>query len=143
MFINIIKDDHFIFVQHALPLPGFLLLATDIYSHIQKFNNSAPLELALGISLPRLWFFQIFNVITQYICIRSVFVLTTECSSLTVTLVVTLRKFVSLIFSIWYFQNPFTPTHWCGTLLVFIGTLIFTEVLPLDKLLPQKKKKED
>ncbi|CAC5367045.1 SLC35B4 [Mytilus coruscus] len=132
-----------LFFNHALPLPGFLLLATDIYSHIQKFNNSAPLELALGISLPRLWFFQIFNVITQYICIRSVFVLTTECSSLTVTLVVTLRKFVSLIFSIWYFQNPFTPTHWCGTLLVFIGTLIFTEVLPLDKLLPQKKKKED
>ncbi|XP_076094850.1 UDP-xylose and UDP-N-acetylglucosamine transporter-like isoform X2 [Mytilus galloprovincialis] len=133
-----------LFFNHALPLPGFLLLATDIYSHIQKFNNSVPLDLAFGISLPRLWFFLIFNVITQYICIRSVFILTTECSSLTVTLVVTLRKFVSLIFSIWYFQNPFTPTHWCGTLLVFIGILIFTEVLPLDNLLPQKKtKKED
>lgn len=30
-----------LFFNHALPLPGFLLLATDIYSHIQKFNNSA------------------------------------------------------------------------------------------------------
>lgn len=36
------------------------------------------------------------------VCIRGVFILTTECASLTVTLVVTLRKFVSLIFSILY-----------------------------------------
>lgn len=63
-------------------------------------------------------------------CISSVFVLTTECASLTVTLVVTLRKFVSLIFSIVYFQNPFTVYHWIGTILVFAGTIIFTEIVP-------------
>lgn len=61
-------------------------------------------------------------------CIRGVFILTTECASLTVTLFVTLRKFVSLIFSIWYFQNPFTPWHWLGTVFVFMGTLMYTEV---------------
>lgn len=54
--------------------------------------------------------------------------MTTECTSLTVTLVVTLRKFVSLIFSILYFRNPFTPWHWVGTLFVFVGTLMYTEV---------------
>lgn len=57
------------------------------------------------------------------------FILTTECSSLTVTLVVTLRKFVSLLFSIVYFQNPFTLLHWIGTVLVFGGTLIFTDIV--------------
>lgn len=56
------------------------------------------------------------------------FILTTECTSLTVTLVVTLRKFLSLIFSILYFQNPFTPWHWVGTAVVFLGTLLYTEV---------------
>lgn len=61
-------------------------------------------------------------------CIRGVFILTTECSSLTVTLVVTLRKFVSLIFSILYFQNQFTLWHWLGTVFVFTGTLMYTEV---------------
>ncbi|KAH6927462.1 hypothetical protein HPB50_004293 [Hyalomma asiaticum] len=66
---------------------------------------------------------------TEYVCIRSVYVLTTECSSLTVTLVITLRKFVSLLLSIYYFQNPFTLTHWFGTVLVFTGTLLFTGVL--------------
>lgn len=63
-------------------------------------------------------------------CISSVFVLTTECTSLTVTLVITLRKFLSLLFSIIYFKNPFTIYHWIGTILVFTGTVIFTEILP-------------
>lgn len=64
----------------------------------------------------------------RYLCISSVYYLTSECSSLTVTLVITLRKFVSLLFSIVYFKNPFTLWHWIGTGLVFSGTLIFTEV---------------
>lgn len=70
------------------------------------------------------------NHIFRYMCISSVFVLTTECTSLTVTLVITLRKFLSLLFSIIYFKNPFTAYHWIGTILVFIGTVIFTEVVP-------------
>lgn len=63
-------------------------------------------------------------------CVSSVFTLTTECTSLTVTLVLTLRKFFSLLFSIFYFNNPFTIHHWIGTTLVFVGTIIFTEVVP-------------
>ena len=65
----------------------------------------------------------------RYICISSVFHLTESCTSLTVTLVITLRKFVSLIFSIWYFSNPFHREHWIGSLLVFAGTLVFTDPL--------------
>lgn len=64
----------------------------------------------------------------RYVCIRGVFILTTECASLTVTLVVTLRKFLSLIISILYFRNPFTIWHWVGTAVVFLGTLLYTEV---------------
>lgn len=82
----------------------------------------------LNFGLPLLWLYLIGNMITQYLCISSVYVLTTECSSLTLTLVITLRKFFSLMFSIVYFQNPFTLAHWFGTILVFSGTLIFTDV---------------
>lgn len=97
----------------------------------------------IGLSMPSQWVWTIGNVITQYICISSVYVLTTECSSLVVTLVVTLRKFVSLLFSIVYFNNPFTIYHWTGTILVFIGTIIFTEVLPsIQKGLSKKDSKE-
>ena len=44
------------------------------------------------------------------------------------TLVVTLRKFVSLLFSIFYFQNPFTFNHWVATAMVFTGSALFTGV---------------
>ena len=56
------------------------------------------------------------------------FILTTECTSLSVTLVVTLRKFLSLLVSIAYFDNTFTPSHWLGTALIFTGTLLFADV---------------
>lgn len=119
-----------LFYNHCLPLPGFLLLSTDIYRHCVYFSQSTPVAVpVIGLTVPIMWFYLFMNIITQYVCIRGVFILTTECASLTVTLVVTLRKFLSLIFSIIYFQNPFTVWHWVGTSVVFIGTLLYTEVL--------------
>ncbi|XP_077373849.1 UDP-xylose and UDP-N-acetylglucosamine transporter isoform X2 [Festucalex cinctus] len=118
-----------LFYNHFLPLPGFLLLSTDIYDHCVHFSQSAPaLVPVLQLNIPIMWIYLLVNVITQYVCIRGVFILTTECASLTVTLVVTLRKFLSLIFSILYFRNPFTAWHWAGTAVVFAGTLLYTEV---------------
>ncbi|XP_060161278.1 nucleotide sugar transporter SLC35B4 isoform X2 [Globicephala melas] len=135
-----------LFYNHALPLPGFIFLASDIYDHAVLFNNSELYQVpVVGVIVPIMWFYLLMNVITQYVCIRGVFILTTECASLTVTLVVTLRKFVSLIFSILYFQNPFTRWHWLGTLFVFIGTLMYTEVwntLGATKGQPQKEAKK-
>ncbi|NXM37121.1 S35B4 protein, partial [Oxyruncus cristatus] len=118
-----------LFYNHALPLPGFLLLAPNIYQHAVLFSQSEPFRVPLlGLTVPIMWFYLLMNVLTQSVCIRGVFVLTTECPSLTVTLVVTLRKFLSLILSILYFRNPFTAWHWLGTALVFLGTLLYAEV---------------
>lgn len=120
-----------LYYTHLLPLPFFLMLTSNIWEHFTLAMKSEPLEIPIvNIYLPRLVAFLIGNVLTQYMCISSVFVLTTKCTSLTVNLVITLRKFLSLIFSIVYFKNPFTVYHWIGTILVFIGTMIFTEVLP-------------
>ncbi|KAM4039539.1 nucleotide sugar transporter SLC35B4 [Anomaloglossus baeobatrachus] len=132
-----------LFYNHALPLPGFLLFAPDIYNHAMMFTQSELFQLPmLEIQMPIMWFYLLMNVITQYVCIRGVFILTTECPSLTVTLVVTLRKFLSLIFSILYFKNPFTTWHWTGTFLVFLGTLLYTEVWNTIQTAPSKVKKE-
>ncbi|XP_064604631.1 UDP-xylose and UDP-N-acetylglucosamine transporter-like [Liolophura sinensis] len=117
------------FYNHLLPLPGFLLLSHDIYHNVLLFNASEPIVIpVLMLSIPKMWIYLAGNVMTQFVCIKSVFVLTTECTSLTVTMVVTLRKFLSLLFSIVYFQNPFTYQHWIGTILVFGGTALFTDL---------------
>ncbi|XP_061678995.1 UDP-xylose and UDP-N-acetylglucosamine transporter [Syngnathoides biaculeatus] len=130
-----------LFYNHFLPLPGFLLLSSDIYSHCVHFSRSAPVLVpVIQLNVPIMWLYLLANVMTQYVCIRGVFILTTECASLTVTLVVTLRKFLSLIFSIVYFQNPFTAWHWAGTAVVFAGTLLYTEVLSA---VPAARKKSE
>jgi len=118
-----------LFYTHALPLPGFLLLAPDIYHHWQicVASELVPLPL-LDIDVPIMILHLIGNVIPQYLCISAVFVLTTECPSLTASLVLTFRKFLSLLFSIWYFQNPFTVAHWVGTCMVFCGIILFSDI---------------
>ena len=110
----------------------FLVLSNDLLKYVKIFSASEPISL-LVFSMPILWLYLIANTLTQYVCISSVFVLTTECASLIVTLVVTLRKFVSLLISIVYFGNPFTSWHWIGTALVFIGTLLFTNIIKMTK----------
>ncbi|XP_061186334.1 UDP-xylose and UDP-N-acetylglucosamine transporter-like [Saccostrea echinata] len=128
-----------LFYNHFLPLPGFVFLASDIAHHVTLFNQTTPVSLGLGFSVPQMWLFLAGNILTQYICIRSVFILTTECTALTVTLIVTLRKFVSLILSIFYFNNPFTSLHWIGTIFTFIGVMLFTEIVHIPGLMPKKK----
>ncbi|KAL7728912.1 hypothetical protein ACLKA6_004250 [Drosophila palustris] len=117
---------------HLLPLPAFLFLQDNIRTHWTLVMESEPQRLQWlgGVAVPLLLFYLIGNVLMQHLCISSVYYLTTECSSLTVTLILTLRKFVSLVFSIVYFRNPFTLYHWLGTVLVFVGTLMFANVFP-------------
>ncbi|OQV24310.1 UDP-xylose and UDP-N-acetylglucosamine transporter [Hypsibius exemplaris] len=126
-----------IFYSHALPLPGFLLFWDDIVEHFGVMNVSAPWTFEIAdatFTLPKLWVLLVANVVTQYVCSTSVFSLITVCSSLTVTLVITLRKFLSLFISVYIFNNVFTPTHWVGTAFVFVGTLLYVELVRLPKL---------
>jgi len=121
-------------LHHLLSLPMFGFLIEPIKSSIAAYSSSAPIEL-FGHALPSAWLFFAGNLATQYICIRSIFVLTSECTSLTVTLVITLRKFFSLVISVIYFQTAWTTWNWIGTAFVFGGTLMYAEVF-------SEKKKE-
>ena len=69
----------------------------------------------------------------RHIRARSVLTLMIKTSRLVVTLVITLKKFLSLLISIYYFSNPFTTNHWIGTLFVFVGTFVFVEVINVDR----------
>jgi len=129
-----------LFYTHALPLPGFLLLAPDIIKHWNIVMASNSFNILGMFNMPSMLLYLLGNILTQYLCISAVFVLTTECASLTVTLVVTLRKFLSLLFSIWYFANPFTALHWLGTILVFGGTILFSDIPGLLRAQREKEK---
>lgn len=120
-----------LYYTHLLSLPVLLFFGGSIWEHLNIALESTPIVVPLlGYAVPVVLLYILGNILTHYLCICSVFVLTTECESLTVTLVVTLRKFVSVVFSVVYFKNDFTIYHWMGTFCVFYGTILFTEVVP-------------
>ncbi|CAB3409484.1 unnamed protein product [Caenorhabditis bovis] len=118
--------DEAMFVTHFVSLPFFLFMMSDIKSAAEKLSASAPYAVLPGI--PSLWIDLFGSCLLQFLCIKFVYQLNSRVDSLTVTLVVTLRKFLSLIVSIVYFKNPFTLQHWTGAIFVFAGTLAFADI---------------
>jgi UDP-xylose/UDP-N-acetylglucosamine transporter B4 len=57
----------FLLFQHLLPLPGFLILYDDIYSHLISFAQSTPVTVSvIGVGIPKLYLYLAGNVLTQY-----------------------------------------------------------------------------
>jgi len=132
---------------HLLSLPFFVFFAKNIMNQLYIFSQ-AELEAVdwFPVKVPLVWIYFALNIFTQFLCVTSVTTLTSELSALAITVILTLRKFMSLIVSIVYFRNPFTFYHWMGTVLVFTGTLIFSEVpqrMLASKEKPDQGKKDD
>lgn len=102
---------------HVLALPFFVFMWRDIVADVQAvYQSHDPLMLV----------YLCVNAYTQYMCIKSVHQLSCDASSLTVNLILTARKFISLLLSVIYFSAPYGRWHVTGTVLVFVGTLMYT-----------------
>ncbi len=103
-----------------------------------KLANSAPLAVpaAFGgagglpladypglerLRIPSQLFYLVLNVLTQYACIRGVNLLAAASSALTVTIVLNIRKLVSLLLSIWLFGNRLASGTMLGAAVVFFA----------------------
>ncbi|GBC00744.1 hypothetical protein RclHR1_03960018 [Rhizophagus clarus] len=135
-----------LFYTHFLALPLFLIFYSDIRGQIQDFNQSTPLALyeifnvspikfylpskinhmLSTFSIPRSWAYVIMNILTQYFCVGGVHRLNSVATALTLNLVLNLRKFTSLLISVWLFDNDFHIGMVIGGLLVFSGTLLYS-----------------
>ncbi|CAJ0894872.1 14540_t:CDS:2 [Entrophospora sp. SA101] len=137
-----------LFYTHFLALPLFLIFYDDIKSQALLLNESPHVSLeeivndfsggkifassdvihnALSYcTLPRTWLYLIMNVLTQYLCISGVHRLHSVSSALTVNLVLNLRKFISLVLSVLFFDNDFHIGMGIGGACVFIGTILYS-----------------
>ena len=118
-----------LFYNHLIGLLGFIVSIPNIGRAVSDFNQSEPLI----FGIPIMWCYLLLNVMVQNICVRSIYYLLSEWTSLAVTLVTTLRKFLSLLLSIVLFDNEFTRTHWYSTMLVFFGSALFSEIIKLPR----------
>lgn len=107
-------------VQEGQFYTHFISLFYFIFLHNELKNQAIILS-----GIPNIWLWVVVNLISQYICVRSVYNLIGSIGALTMTLFLTLRKFCSLFFSIWYFNNVFYLNHWIGCLMVFIGCFLY------------------
>ncbi|KAL3985602.1 UAA transporter family protein [Acanthocheilonema viteae] len=115
------------FIIHCTSLPFFAFMGEDIYKSAVAFSLSYPIDI-LGYRVPHMWAYLVATCLLQWMCISFVYRLNATYESLTVTMVVTIRKFLSLLISILWFRNPFTLAHCIGAALVFTGTLAFADI---------------
>jgi UDP-xylose/UDP-N-acetylglucosamine transporter B4 len=132
-----------LFYSHLLSLPLFLPFLPSLTRQFLKLANSAPLSLPSlpvpaavddypnlsptlqrgleKIRIPSQLFYLALNVLTQYACIRGVNLLAAASSALTVTIVLNIRKLVSLLLSIWLFGNRLAFGTLIGAVIVFFA----------------------
>ncbi|KAJ2371058.1 golgi uridine diphosphate-N- acetylglucosamine transporter, partial [Coemansia sp. RSA 2611] len=129
-----------LFYNHALALPMFLLFRGDIASQARALSMSRPVALdalplvgaCLGscvrlAAVPALWLSLAGNVLSQLVCVSGVHRMTAMSTSLSLNVVLNLRKLVSLILSVLLFKNSVTPGMLFGCALVFLGTFAYSQ----------------
>jgi UDP-xylose/UDP-N-acetylglucosamine transporter B4 len=143
------------FYLHFLSMPMFAFLKDDMAAQVAEIrsgesmclrdlvsNNtlaiplptvtlSKPLSTIIDtistVTIPTFYFPLLINVLTQLLCVSGVHRLTSRVSSLTVTLVLTVRKAVSLIISVVILGGGRgDPWLWLGAGLVLAGTVLYT-----------------
>ena len=126
-----------LFYSHALPLSYFASTLSSLQPEIMNLAlTSQPLSTSLVSStplaptsplmdllsfVPTALIMLLLNAITQYLCISGVNSLSAKSSSLTVSIVLNIRKLVSLVLSIWLFGNSLPLGVLVGAGLVFAG----------------------
>jgi UDP-xylose/UDP-N-acetylglucosamine transporter B4 len=133
-----------LFYSHLLSLPLFMPFVPSMTRQFLKLANSKPLsltipgvleptnlspgaqELLAKIRIPSQLFFLALNVLTQYACIRGVNLLAAASSALTVTIVLNIRKLVSLLLSIWLFGNRLAVGTLLGAVVVFSAGALYS-----------------
>lgn len=119
-----------LFYTHAISLPFFLPFAGDIIRQLNVLLHSEPKvvlpSFLLGVQVPKALLYLLANGFTQYACVRGVNNLAGNATALTVSIVLNVRKFVSLLLSIYIFGNTLSIGTIIGTVLVFIGASLYS-----------------
>lgn len=128
-----------LFYSHLLSLPLFIPFMPSMWKQWNKLASSPPLPLPVAswlgleklpvdiqhgldkIYIPNQIFYLIMNVLTQYACIRGVNLLAAASTALTVTIVLNIRKLLSLLLSIWLFGNQLATGTLIGACIVFFA----------------------
>ncbi|KAJ2899713.1 hypothetical protein MKZ38_002906 [Zalerion maritima] len=127
-----------LFYSHLLSIPLFLPFAPGLVRQVTKLTHSPPFNVAVGMNeatwvgawwisrVPSQLVYLVLNVLTQYVCIRGVNLLAAASTALTVTIVLNIRKLVSLLLSIWLFGHRLATGTLVGAIVVFSAGALYS-----------------
>lgn len=139
-----------LFYSHFLSLPLFFPFLPSLRSQFHKFTSSSPVVLppaylrfllpitktsntertpclsSPSLSVPKDILYLALNALTQYLCIRGVNLLSARSTALGVTIVLNIRKLMSLLLSIWLFDNDLPLGILLGAGVVFGSVGLWT-----------------
>merc|ERR1712174_33421 len=102
---------------------------------VRSAISSDPVPL-LPVHIPSRIAWLFLNNVSQVVCLKGVFRASAALSPLALTIVLSVRKFLSVGFSILWFGNPWIFLHSVATVLIFGGAFAYSQVEEL------KSKKE-
>ncbi|TFY72023.1 hypothetical protein EVG20_g1005 [Dentipellis fragilis] len=111
-----------VFYTHALSLPAFLFLIPQV-----KYGLNSLSEASNG-DIPLPYLILAGNLLSQLVCVSGVNQLTSRISSVSTQVVLTTRKAISLVFSVWWFGSGWNIQLGMGASMVFIGSLWYTRI---------------
>ena len=123
-----------LFYSHLFSLPLFAFQSRGLSAQIADANATprtplpmCPICTKMGLTVPSYYVNLTLNVLTQLLCINGVNRLTSRVSSLGVSLVLVVRKAVSLVISVVLLNRQTGSAGlWSGAAAVMIGTIGYT-----------------
>ncbi|CAK8994136.1 unnamed protein product [Durusdinium trenchii] len=116
--------DEFLFTSHIVALAPLFFLKEDIMAAAESAWFSEPLPL-VPVPSRLAWLF--INNVSQTICLKGVFRTSACVSPLALTIILSVRKFLSVVVSIVIFSNPWTILHSIATVLIFGGAFAYSQ----------------
>jgi UDP-xylose/UDP-N-acetylglucosamine transporter B4 len=130
--------DEYLFTSHVAALLPFLWMREDIIAATRSAFLSEPVPF-LPVPVPSRVAWLLINNVSQTICLKGVFRTSASFSALSLTIILSVRKFFSVLVSIVWFSNPWTVFHSIATVLIFGGAFAYSQV-PQIGLAPTAKK---
>jgi len=140
--------NEFLVISHIFGLFPSIFAWSSIKTHWNLMFDTPPLD-PVYFPIPTILCVLVCNNVGQAVCIKGVFMLAARHSPLTVNIVLSIRKFLTVVISIWWFNNPWTSLHSASIVLVFGGAFLYSYSPPpkpkhgKEKMTDGKAKKTD
>lgn len=116
--------DEYLFTSQLVALVPLFFLRTNISTAAWAALESDPIT---SFRIPSRVVWLILNCFANMICLKGVFRTSSVVSPLTLTILLSVRKFLSVLVSIFWFRNPWTSWHSFAVVLIFGGAFAYSQ----------------